>query len=386
MIRRDFLKNAAAMATALAAKTSYAAPCAPPLDGAENQVCGQTSQSDLERRTRELTSGNTPILNVNYFRSEEGSPQIPNNRTQQQQAITWQVEGIYYDPIRRRMHQLDSQHQPGLLEHAYLDEASNTWVKVDTSALGVAGGQHWRASDFDHGSGYLYWQREGSNNLAIYDPDSGWSQVSASPNISSTDPGNGGFHPNLFGPNKPGFLTGRYNPTTFFVAYDTRNQTWSNLNSGGATDVGDVLYWGWSVYLPGRDELIMTDNGGGMIAFAAGAGLETGLSTANSASIRNNVPKAIFSSSGSDKCYACIHPRQPDVILAIDASGSTVYYTTDGATSAWQTAAFTHPFASELNSIGYCTVGSLPSHGVVAACDNTDSNNTRFVFWKPPLV
>lgn len=395
MIRREFLKNAAVLASGLAAKISHGAPCWPQLDGAANKTCDPSNQLNLERRTGELTSSNTPQLGVNYFRSEDGDQyQIANNRTSQQgSSITWQVQGIYYDPLRRVMHQLDKQHN-GSAEHARYDELTNTWTKVDASLLDVGAASHWRQQAFDPASGRIFHHKETEDFIHIYDPVDGWTKTSDSPwdlSAGNSGPESFGYHPNLFGPSKPGMLV--VNVWKFY-AWNMTAETWHELNTSSMATDNDLydVDRGEGFYLPGRDELIMTargksnKNGQNVVyALAAGAGLETDLSTANSAEIRFAPVKQISAHSDNNKCYACIHPRQPNVLLAFDAANSAVQYTDDGASTPWKTAPFTSPFASELNTDGKYTVGSLPHHGVVAACAST-SNNTRFVFWRPPLV
>lgn len=347
--------------------------------------------SSLYQRTSALTSAATPVVNVNYFRSGEGSPVIPDNDTTQTDAITWQIEGIYYDENRRRVHQLDRQHSSLVLEHAYLDESANTWSAVDTDLADGNPAGHWRACDFDPQTGRLYWQREGTDDLYIYDPVAGWSiEDGSSVLTANSNPGNLGFHPNLFGAGSPGILTGSYVGDGGFVAYRISDDTWHDLNQSGepSANLFACLYAGWSIYVPATDELLMCQSAGDVFAFAAGAGLETNLSTSNSASARNAAPKGFENPGGGSGnfLYACTHPRQPSVVLAFDAANSNVYYTDDAAATAWQTASFTHPFASELNTGGEYTVGSLPYHGVVAACESGVSNNANFVYWRPPLV
>lgn len=370
---------------------------AQPIHSKQPILCPRTTPTALEQRTRDLTSADMPVLNDNYFRSEEGAVQIPNNRTASQGSeITWQVQGIYYDPIRRRMHQCDRQHSSTHTEHAYLDEVTNTWVLVDTSIMDGSPPGHWRAADLDPSTGVIYWRREGSADLYIYDPDVGasgtWRFVTSTLDIASGDGGNAGFHPNLFGPGVPGILTGRYATTQRFVAFKIADETWHDMSQSGqpAGSIGDVLFRGWSAYLAERDELIMTKSSGPMVAFAAGSGLETDISLTNSAENRSSIiaagGKAIHPINTATKSYACIHPRDPNTILAMDCVNSNVYYTKDGASTAWQLAPFTHPFSSELTDFGYNTVGCLPHHGVVVGSDTISDNNTRSVYWRPPLV
>lgn len=398
LIRREFLKNVAVLASGLAAKLSYGAtPCPPQIDDAASKEC---SLSNLERRTFELTSGNTPILNSNYFRSEEGDIQIKNNRTAGQgSVISYGVEGIYYDPIRRRMHQCDRQHN-GLMEHAYYDEVEDEWTKVDTSLIdsfGIPG--HWRATAFVPETGFLYYQKEGHKTIFFYDPNANvWSQTAEEPLLGELTELNAvkgmGYHPNLFGPGKPGLLV---TMNRWFLGYNLTTEKWhSPLNSSGPMGEGNPLAYcshgqGW--YFPGRDELLLTSrshentvNGiNTNYAVGVGAGLETDLQVGSGVDMREQPPRPISGLADTAKCYAAFHPSQPDVLLAFPADNDEVWYTADAAETPWIKAPFTHPFASELGTGAQYNVGSIPQHGVVAGCAST-ADNTRFVFWKPPLV
>jgi len=403
VIRREFLKTAAVLASGLAAKISHGAPCWPQLDGAANETCNPSDPSDpsnLERRTGELTSSNTPQLGVNYFRSEDGDQyEILNNRTSQQgSSITWQVQGIYYDPIRRILYQLDKQHASEHLEHAEYDEVAGTaWTKITPHPdLDSGGGpSHWRQAVFIPETGYFWHQKESSDAIHFYDPNTGvWGKTIDAPDnlqAGGSGPQGFGYHPNLYGPNKPGLLVAN---VWRFYAYNLLTELWDTLSTS-AMSTGTDLYdadRGEGFYIPDRDELLMTARGktnknGQNIVYAvsAGAGNEANLSTANSAELRFAPPKQISGHSDNNKCYACMHPRQPNVLLAFPASNNEVWYTADGATTPWIEAPFTHPFASELTTDGKHTVGTLPHHGVVAGAAST-TNNTRFVFWRPPLV
>lgn len=388
MIRRDFLKKTVTVVGGLTAEISYGGPCAPLLDGASNASC--TPQNNLAIRTGALS-------NNEFFLSDDGNAdEVPNNTTPQNNNITWQSQGIYYDPVRGRMHQLDRQHTNGFTEHAYLDELTNAWVDVSIPAALDAGSSHWRQQAFDPTTGRIFYQKEATNSIFIYDPDRGWSETADEPSGGLTAGNSGpqslGYHPNLFGPSGPGLLV--INVWRFY-AYNLSTDTWHTLNTSNMS-TSNPLYdldrgEGW--YFPGRDELLITcrgktnPNGENVaVAIAAGAGNETNLSTANSAEVRNKPAKQISGSSSNDKLNACFHPRQPNVLLAFDAASSTTYYTDDAAATSWNRAPFTHPFASQLTTDGRNTVGVLPQHGVVVGAAGIGTNNTKFVFWKVPTV
>lgn len=396
MKRRDFLTHTAGIASILATGSSRSevTPCPPPLDGVATNCPDDNPPPEggtvLERRTSALTSANTPVANVNYFRSEEGSPQIPNNRTNQLTTITYSCEGIYYDPNRRLIHQLDREHTGGFLEHAIYDEVANTpWVQVDTSGQDPPA-DHWRECAFVPETGDIYHRKEGDNLLWIYDAANGTWGTTASTNLTSGDGGvhTIGYHANLFGAGRPGILHGAQ---LRFHGYEIATDEWTYLGSATNSNTGltSVPYRGHSAYLAGRDELLFFTSSGDCFAIAAGAGLLSQLSTANVLEQRNAPQTPIQPTSSNPKAFSCMHPRQPDTILAMDGamSGGNVgkcYYTKDGGTTPWVTASFTHPFMSEFGIV-YMTVGSLPNHGVVAGAQGS-TDNTKFVFWKPPLV
>ena len=166
MIRREFLKKSVVVAGGLAAKFGYGAPCPPPLDGTVNEACGQTGQLNLEERANSMSDGE-------FFLSNDGhaTAEIPNAPRDSVSTYTWQTRTGFYDPVRRRAHVIGEHYEGGEpYEHHYYNEVSNTWVTADISAI-PQGPSHWRGGCFDVDTGRFFWQREATDNIYWYNPE-----------------------------------------------------------------------------------------------------------------------------------------------------------------------------------------------------------------------
>ncbi len=353
--------------------------------------------TNLERRCRDLVPANTPVSGANYFKSGDGQPfEVANNNAPgQSNNITWQVEGAYYDPLRRKIHQLDRQHGSENFEHSTYDELTNSWVAtpilpdMDTAPPG-----HWRGASFDPVSGRLFWQREGTNKLYIYDFENGWSTTTHANLAGSARAYAAGYHPHLFGANREGVLCTAQN---YICAYNLNDGTWRDLTAfmGGGADLVDLERC-QGIYFPFSNELMITGNArdnpnsvGNNIAivFPAGVGNLSNISLSTpGVELRNTPPKAITGDGGYNKLYACFHPQQPNVLLGFDPSNTNVWYTDDAGVTPWKAAGFTHPFLAEFSRLDRMTVGSMTHHGVVAGCEHIGPDLVQFLYWKPPLV
>lgn len=359
-------------------------------------VCPQVTPTALEERTRALSDGE-------FFHSNDGhaTAEIPNCLfTQDPLSVSWQAQSGWYDPIRRRVHYTGKDHGE-LYEHNYLDEVSNTWVNVPTAGDMGTGG-HFRGHCFDPATGRLFYQRESSDNVWWYNPDTNaWTVHSTHTNLAGiggerTTQWVTGFHPNLFGQGKPGLLHFNYDYVRAFefteYLTDPTAGTWTELNvpSWPSSSLMDNFAAGGTcTYLSDRDEVMVTGRGinvagAEVLSVAAGAGaLAPNVDIGNGIEVRTNAQKAVANNSGTDKMFICIHPRKPGRILLMNAGSTTTQYSDDGGQT-WS-AGPAHPFATELNALGNMSVTSLPYHGVVMGMTNNGTNNVRFCFWRPEV-
>jgi len=350
----------------------------------------------LEQRTRGLIDG------VFFNSGDGGSPEIPHAPQDTSKPYTWQTRTGFYDPIRRRAHVIGEYYEGGQpYEHHYLDEINNVWVTADITAV-PQGASHWRGGCFDVETGRFFWQREAREDIYWYDPDADeWAFHSSHSGIIDglpTSPWCTGFHPNLFGPGKPGLVHAsvwRLHAFEFTDYYnDPTSGSWTHLNGsnfGSSHPLKGQGEAGCATYMPGRDELMITGRGdrdstNQCIVVHGGAGLLAGsVDVGNGVSVRTNPPKRATGQSNNSKAYLCIHPRKRDRILLMDAADNDTWYSDDGGQT-WPSGS-THPFAAQLDNDGKMSVTSLPHHGVVMGIthDNPSVGIAKCCFWKAPI-
>jgi hypothetical protein len=200
-----------------------------------------------------------------YFAGATGSPAIPNAPRDVGESYTWQINTGWSDPIRRRIHVIGEYYEGGQpYEHHYWDDANNVWVTSDITAI-YQGPSHWRGQTWDNDTGRMFHRREASDDVFWYDPVTDkWYSHSSDARFTeqeATWPYSIGFHPNLFGPNKPGLVAGLFAHTLVFEFTNyLQDPTAGSWQSVAQWDFGSnrraIGRAGCSMYLPGADELI----------------------------------------------------------------------------------------------------------------------------------
>lgn len=385
MQRRKFLAGTIGLLTGAwsSGRAEVSKPCPPDLLGVSDPVCGESS--DARTSLSEAALGLAPGQSA-YF---------TKNTLQKETDIQWQVQTLWYDPVRRELQYMGKPASSQSLDYSHYiySEDSNSWLTTGTS-LFPGTGHVWNVT-FDATNGDYWFRRYNDNVLNWFDrsdgPNGSWKRT-----IAQTDPAlnNGntnfaamGWHPNLFGAGKPGILIWA---VFRFFGYNLTTHDFSVLNPNNFSS-SSVYYnrsTGQALYLPQTDQLIcFAQNGGNghsAILVNAGAGNSSDIISEGLVTPTSAPPIEVYGGGGtSNHGHVVHHPGDPNRLLLLDEHGSSRVWESADFGASWQLKSYRHPFEDMAAwSAGEYTVGTVSEYGVIVGL-TSDTGGGEAVVWKP---
>lgn len=383
MERRKFLVGAIGLVGgALTSRTVMAAtPCPPNIVGAADPVCGAPQDGSFAELAASIGPGQ--------------SAHFTKNTLQRQNDIQWQVQTIWYDSARRELQYMGKPASSQSLNYShYIYSLENdSWSTTGTS-LFPGTGHVWNVT-FDPANGDYWFRRYNDNVIMWFDrsdgPNGTWkrtpSQTDPALNNGNTNFAAMGWHPNLFGPGKPGiFIWAVFR----FFAYNPATQKFSVLNPSNFSS--SSIYYnrstGQALYLPETDQLICfaqnEGNGHPAILVNAGAGNSSDVISENLVTPTTAPPIQVYGGGGTtNHGHVVHHPNNPNRLLLLDEHGSSRVWESVDFGRSWQLRSYSHPFQQMNNwSPGEYTVGTVSDYGVVVGL-TSNSDGGEAVMWKP---
>lgn len=374
-----------ALAGAMSFRTSEAAkPCPPLLANADGDFgsssCG-SSTSLLAQTAGSLAPG-------------QSAPFTPNT-LQDPRDIQWQVQTIWYDETRGELQYMGkpATSQSRDYSHYIYSEATDTW-STSGKSLFPGTGHIWNCT-FDPVNGDYWFRKYAGNEMRWFDRSDGangrWKTTTTQ---TSPDLNNGnanfaamGWHPNLFGPGRPGILIWA---VFRFFGFDLTTGQYSVLTPSNFSSNGP--YWnrgpGQALYLPARDQLICfaRDEGNGDPAVIVDAGAGNSSDVVGDGFVRttSEPPIPVFGGGGTNNHgHVVHHPDDPNRLLLLDEHGSSRVWESIDFGNSWQRQSYTHPFQQMQNwSVGEYTVGTIARYGVIVGMTSDDGGGET-VLWRP---
>ncbi|MEX2123351.1 MAG: hypothetical protein WD795_05630 [Woeseia sp.] len=383
MERRRFLVGACSLlvGTSGFGRAVVAKPCPPDLTGSgSSTLCGATGLS-LAEAAQALTHGQ--------------STHFTKNNLQRENDIQWQVQTVWFDPSRHEIQYMGkpASSQSRDYSHYIYDETSDRW---STSGMNLfpGTGHIWNVT-FDPTNGDYWFRRYDDNALRWFDRSDGtngrWKQTAeqTSPALNSgnTNFAAMGWHPNLFGPGKPGiFIWAVFR----FFAYNLATQEFSVLNPNNFSSSSP--FWnrstGQALFLPGTDQLICfaqnEGNGHPAILVDAGAGNSSDIITDGFVTTTSAPPIQVYGGGGdSNHGHVVNHPNNANRLLLLEEHGTSRVWESADYGATWNLQAYRHPFQAMNNwSAGEFTVGTISQYGIVVGIAS-NSEGGENVIWKP---
>ena len=347
-------------------------------------ACPLTTPTELQTQAAGLSSGDFVDFTVHAGAENED--------------IQWMTESVYYDVLHREFQWMGKDAGPVDHTHYIYDEVSDTYQTVGTN-LFPGSGHIWNKC-FDPIEGDYYFRRSNTNSVEVYNRGNGaWtttsSQTNPDLNSGNADFAAMGYHPNLFGPGKPGILCWAVFRA---FAYNPKTDNWSVLNpsnfSGGSPYIdrrqGDAFY------IQATDQLVIFAGQGGAssdvaIVVEAGAGASNDIFTDGLVSTSSSPPLPIQGLGGTANQGIIVkHPSEPDVLLCLEEHGTARVWRSDNYGATWALQGGTHPFDSNASpsmptnegEAGGFTCGTIWTHGVIIGI-TSNSSGMHPRLWKP---
>lgn len=380
MKRRSFLKGAAGLVTAASgfSRIAEAQPCPPPDFGDTNVACGVTTST-----LSEVAASLGPGQSIEF---------IPNT-LQNALDIQWQITTVFYDVVRREIQYMGkpATSQSNQYSHYMFVEASNSWRAVARPAF--TGSGHVWCYAFDPSTGDYYATQYSNTTLRRYRRQTDrWESLARDTSGDLQDGGLFapifGWHPNLFGPGKPGL----YAHATFYgLAWNPETNAWSRITAGSWSNPGPFRNKnnGVAIYLPGSDRLAIwgksqastPDNS--VVWVEAGAGLSSDIVGDGLISSGGKPPILINGAGGTTRHgHIVAHPMDVNRLLCLEEYGSDRVWSSVDDGSTWTLESFKHPFANMRGQGEEFTCGTIPSYGVLIGI-TSDTSGGQTVLWKP---
>ena len=315
------------------------------------------------------------------------------NTTQKPIDIQWNLQTIFYDELRGGLQYMGkpASGQPNGLEYSHYlyDEYNDTWTDVGIVSSGS--GHVWSLT-FDPDNGDYYWSNGGQlkrfrrrKGVAL----SSWETLSSTSDLTAGGLGAPilGWHPNLFGPGKPGL----YGHNAFYgLAWNPETDSWSRCRttswpSGSAyRDKNN----GQAIYMPESDRLVLfgrnkTTGNEESFYIDAGAGLSSDVIADG---LAGELPETPITVRGSGNFNVHGHivqsPTNRNHVYCLQEHGTpNVWKSTDGANT-WVLKGYTHPFNAMSGEADEWTVGTIHNYRCIVAM-SSDSAGGETVLWKP---